>query len=293
MGENGIQRMNIGMYKVVMKMRCAEEVEKIEKDSPQALAMLTPQGDTALHLAASAGDIEIVKVLISHKPCMLISTNVEGDSAYHRAAATGNVEMVEFLLILPSQLECKCDVEAITHYIDTHSIWLCANAEKETALHSAARKGFAEIAELVMQKVQGIALICKDASESPLYSTCKEGHLSVVAKILQQYPSANISDSRTDDRTCLHAAILFPDPLYRELSYDLFRRIFHRGETVKLRQKIAEWEWENLALLLISKISHLVKKVDNLGNSPLHLAIQYGNLKVVKKLVEANSDMCF
>ncbi|KAH9290436.1 hypothetical protein KI387_034553, partial [Taxus chinensis] len=35
------------------------------------------------------------------------------------------------------------------------------------------------------------------------------------------------------------------------------------------------------------------KKVHNLGNSPLHLAIQYGNLKVVKKLVEDNSDMCF
>ncbi|KAH9290432.1 hypothetical protein KI387_034549, partial [Taxus chinensis] len=95
-------------------------------------------------------DIEIVKVLISHKPCMLISRNVEGDSAYHRAAATGNVEMVDFLLSLPSQLECKCDVEAITHYVDTHSIWLCANTEKEIALHSAARKGFAEIAELVM-----------------------------------------------------------------------------------------------------------------------------------------------
>ncbi|KAH9316659.1 hypothetical protein KI387_025286, partial [Taxus chinensis] len=68
-------------------------------------------------------------------------------------------------------------------------------------------------------------------------------------------------------------------------------RVFHRGEAVKMRQKIAEWE--SLALLLISKRTHLVEKVDNLGNSPLHLATQYGNLKVVKKLVKANSDMCF
>ncbi|KAH9289097.1 hypothetical protein KI387_033214, partial [Taxus chinensis] len=213
--------------------------------------------------------------LLSLKPCMLLTSNGKGETVLHKVVAARHKEAVIFELGRPSQLECACDLEAGAHSVHTQSVWLAGNNENETTLHYAAKCGDAEIAGALLEKVQGIAFICNNAKEPPVYTACEEGHSDVAMKILHADSSASVPDSRGDDRTCLHALI------------DLFSPV-NKFLIEKKRNQIVE----NAKLLIIER-KQLVEKADGSSNLPLHLATMYGELQLVKKLVETNSETCY
>ncbi|KAH9305984.1 hypothetical protein KI387_010388 [Taxus chinensis] len=258
-----VQRLDKGLYHAIIAQQNCESVRNLVRDSPHSLKTLTPNGDTSLHLAGSVGNVDIMNELLSLKPFMLLTINGKGETVLHKVVAARHKETVNFLLSRPSQLEFACDLEAGAQSVHTQSIWLDGNNENGTGLHYTAKCGDAEIAGALLEKVQGIAFICNNAKEPPVYTACEEGHSDVAMKILHADSSASVPDSRGDARTCLHSLI------------DLFSPV-NKFLIEKKRNQIME----NAKLLIIER-NQLVEKSDGSSNLPLHLATMYGELQLV------------
>lgn len=87
-------------------------------------------GQTALHFAASKGNLEVAKALIAHKATARVKDK-RGQLPLHRAAAVGSVPMMKLLLEAKSPLNAT-DVDG----------W--------TALHHAVSEGHGDAALLLL-----------------------------------------------------------------------------------------------------------------------------------------------
>jgi ankyrin repeat protein len=73
-------------------------VKYIAKCTPKdAINAVNIHGDTAMHLAAAKGNIEVVKTLFEHN-CKLNIRNTLGELPIHKAATQGKANVVEFML---------------------------------------------------------------------------------------------------------------------------------------------------------------------------------------------------
>ena len=66
---------------------------------PEGLEALDPRGNTPLMLAVMLGELELVKILLSHGSKANV-TNKNGWSALHEATARGNADLVSCLLFV-------------------------------------------------------------------------------------------------------------------------------------------------------------------------------------------------
>ena len=104
-------------------------------------------GSLPIHLAATSGDFESVKLLVDHG-AIITTPNKLNATALHGAAATGSVDIVEYLL---------------ARGLDKHKHIL--NKDKQTALEVAiSRSNYSEEVKKVLPKLK--ALLTGDESSN-------------------------------------------------------------------------------------------------------------------------------
>lgn len=179
-----------------------------------------------------------------------------GDSPLHAAAASGNIKAVKMLLAKGA------DASA-------------ANKKERTPLQDASRYGRTQIADLLMQ--QGAVVQTKSASGcGPLYEAAENGNPEMVSKLLGA--GAEIDQPcGSYDRTPLHVACskghIEVVKLLVAQGADMNRQ---DDEGFNSLHHAAFWDQRKVAAFL------LVRGVDI--NTPLDLALDQGNDKVVKLL---------
>ena len=112
----------------------ADRVTALMYDYGAPVNATDEDGSTALHLAAAAGRVEAVEVLVQHPDCR-VNTRERwpGRTALHLAAEVGSAEAVEVLVHHP-----ECRVNATDGVLG------------RTALHLAARAGHTEAVEVLV-----------------------------------------------------------------------------------------------------------------------------------------------
>lgn len=157
-------------------------------------------GTTALHCACQTTDgFEVVTVLLEHAASLLRSTRISntgvtGISVLHDATEFGDLMTVRVLL------KHKVDVDAET-------------SAGITALHIAAKQGFADIvAELLLHgaKTDMLANDAKGCSVRPLHCAVENNNPAVVAALLDAGVDISVgrSYSGRERVTCLHIAAM-------------------------------------------------------------------------------------
>ncbi|XP_061988922.1 uncharacterized protein LOC133707372 isoform X2 [Rosa rugosa] len=137
---------NLGVTEEVLMERAKDMVEQYEKTPTAILDVQNAQGSTALHIAVSEGNLDIVRELV---PLMreedLEIKDVEGFTALHNAVEKGYIDIVKELVPIMRQegLELK-------------------TAKGNNALHLAVRFGHINIAKEVMSFMRKEALEEKD-----------------------------------------------------------------------------------------------------------------------------------
>ncbi|KAL5570125.1 hypothetical protein UlMin_026700 [Ulmus minor] len=118
-------------------------VEGILTCNPSLLHEINTKGDTALHIAAKLGYLEVATLLITHaksipvaelgRPCLLRMANREKNTALHEAVRNNHYDIVDLLIK------------------EEPSLTLCTNDAGDSPLFTAADKKFYRIARRILE----------------------------------------------------------------------------------------------------------------------------------------------
>ncbi|KAF7823519.1 ankyrin repeat-containing protein [Senna tora] len=231
--------------------------------------------DTALHSAARAGNMGVVKQILSgtEEPELLnellAKQNQAGETALYVAAEYGYVELVremiqyydlanagikarngfDALLIAAKQ----GDLDVLKILMEAHpELSMTVDPSNTTALHTAATQGHTEVVNFLLEAGSSLATIARSNGKTALHSAARNGHLQVVKALLEKEPTVA---TRTDKKgqTALHMAV--------------------KGQNIEVVEE------------LIKSDPLSVNMVDTKGNTALHIATRKGRAQIVKMLL--------
>lgn len=170
----------------------------------------SPDGTTALMLAAQAGKVSFVETLLRHG-AQVCTKNYDGWNATHYACSNGHLEVLYALhktnVVWTDKVSAYCsnrairgiarrrrqnlsmlhlasgqeNSEVVEFLLNKHLVKdiNCITDSGETALHDASRFGFQEHVGLLLEANADDSLLSKE-DESPLHSAAKFGHGKVI-----------------------------------------------------------------------------------------------------------------
>eukprot|EP01018_Ginkgo_biloba_P008592 Gb_26481 [translate_table: standard] len=230
-----------------------EILEEILRENAAALEQVTPQKNTALHLAARAGKAKFVKQLLlissSRNRDIAFETNDSGNTALHEAAQIGNLEVVEILML---------------HNINLLKV---KNKLDETALFKACQDGQdhhghrVKIVEEILRSDPSILWVTAKGNRTCLHIAAFKGDLGIVDALLAGQRDQAIKLVEIEDNygnTAMHLAVW--------------------GDHFGVVKKLLKLE------------PQLCYSLNKDHESPLHIAVKLGFLEIVKEIVKDKPD---
>ena len=155
-----------------------QTLKQLIKDDPKVLNSKTPQGKTALHIAARLGHKHFAEELLKECNVLLLMKNIDEDTPLHIAARAGHLDIVatliNFAVVWPTDIESG-EVGPLR----------MTNKLLDTALHEAVKNGYPEIAMKLLSAEPSAGHMANSKGETPLHIAAREGLKDVVLKILQ------------------------------------------------------------------------------------------------------------
>jgi len=161
------------------KKGTAEQVMKLL--TPKLLTAADETGNLPLHILASRGAIDIVKILLENQPRMLVlQQNRAHAIPLHYAAKNGHLETVNLLL----------------QYRPEQQV-LIADDGGSIPLHLSARMGHAEVVRSLLQYQPTIQVMTTDKQTSwrprlPLHFACERGYVEIADQLLLHEPARQV-----------------------------------------------------------------------------------------------------
>lgn len=230
--------------------------------------------DSALHSAARAGNVAVVKEILvgageAELKDLVSKQNQSGETALYVAAEYGFVdlvkEMIEYYDLADAGIKARNgfdafhiaakqgDLDVLKVLMEAHpGLTMTVDVSNTTALHTAAMQGHSEIVNLLLEAGSSLATIARSNGKTALHSAARNGHLEVVKALLHKEPSLA---TRTDKKgqTALHMAV--------------------KGQNLEVVEE------------LIKADPSTINMVDTKGNTSLHIATRKGRAQIVRMLL--------
>jgi ankyrin repeat protein len=243
----------------------------LEKDKKYA-KISTVNNQTALHLAANNGNLELVKLLIEKGADVNAKTNDDA-TPLHVAANNDNLELVKLLI------ENDADVNAKTN-------------KGATPLHMAAVNGHFDIAKLLIENDAKVNEKTNDDA-TPLHVAANNGNLELVKLLIENDADINAKTNKgaTPGATPLHMAA-------GNGHFDIAKLLIENDANVNAKTNKGatplHWAAENgyfdVAKLLIENDADVNEKT-NESATPLHWVAGNDHFDVAKLLIENDADL--
>ncbi|KAH7947100.1 hypothetical protein HPB52_007531 [Rhipicephalus sanguineus] len=276
---------------------------------PEKRRVTDKQGRTALHNAATLGDAEVVRLLLSHG-ANIHAVDKKGLTPLHIAAKEGSLQAV-CLLCQEIQKEASTDIPVAVlsrrdkqnktplHYaVENNHIEIvrfllekgvdpnCSSSTGLTALHLAAMRGGVPMCQLLMD--HGAATdVLADGNKTPLFLAATNDRPRIVAFLLDK--GAGIEDRDVEGNSPLLGAV-------DSGSVEVVRLLLDRGADIDSRNNddrnvlhmaVLSKNEDVLQLLLAVKGSEqLINRKDCDGDTPLHHAARNAFLDIVQILLK-------
>ncbi|BFG25278.1 hypothetical protein CerSpe_115520 [Prunus speciosa] len=265
----------------------------------QLLCELSPLKNTFLHIAVSFGhEILATEIVKLHKP-LLFKKNFQGDTALHLAARDGNLDMVKYLCSGEGE---ETDVE---NYISSRNpgsgesdatdienyrmrLLKMKNDEENMALHEALINGHKEVATYLIgadpDHDHPVSFSANKEGKSPLYLATRAGNVRIVKCISQRYQSPR--NLAVEGKSPLHAAILAKNK-------ELLEIISTMGFTMNVKDEkgrtplhyAASTGYLEGVRFFLDKCPSDSNQADTSGFLPIHSASSKGYDKIVEELL--------
>ncbi|CAO2147143.1 unnamed protein product [Urochloa humidicola] len=278
------------------------------------LSMVNSSHDTPLHCAARAGHADAIDAMVrlagdkveeDMVRVVLSGKNKAGDTALHAAARHGHGGAVETLVKLAPEMAAEVNAAGVSPlYLAVMSrsvravaaiVGYCRDASAEgpnlqNALHAAVLQT-SEMVSLLLRWRPALATDLDINKSSPLHFASSDGDCSIIQEILTYAPPSAAYLQDTEGLSSLHAAALMGNvPAVRLLLQfypasadirDNHGRSFLHAAAMRGHRSIISHAIKNQML------EPVLNEQDMEGNTPLHLAVQAGEYKVVSKLLSS------
>ncbi|XP_043922219.1 serine/threonine-protein phosphatase 6 regulatory ankyrin repeat subunit A-like [Protopterus annectens] len=261
-------------------------------------------GDTVLHACCRKKDLEMMKLLIEHGANFELQ-NDEGQTPLHIAAWEGDELLLKFFY------QCKANPNIVdkfdrsplhiaaerghTNVVEIltdkfRSNVLARTKDGSTLMHIASQYGHPETALAFLKK--GVPLHMPNKSGAVcLHAAAKGGHTAVVKALLQK--GAHVDAKTKDNYTALHISVQHCKPLVVQTLLGFGAQLQLKGgkagETpLHIAARIAEGE--KVAEMLLKSGADVNLEQEN-GETAMHIAARYGNLKMIQSLIEEGGDL--
>ncbi|KAK6933367.1 Ankyrin repeat [Dillenia turbinata] len=293
--------MDPSLYKAVTEGNTPKLEQERQLDS-----QTTPNKSTVLHLAAEFGKTQCVDVILKACPSLLKQVNLKGETALHVAAREGHIDVVKAFVAAAKALneEIEIGTGAVRDLLGV------TNNRKNTASHEAVRNRHLRVVMCLLEEDSEFPYVGNDLEETPLYIAAERGYGELVHAILQACESP--AHDGPKGRTALHAAVLPKNTLRYPIIWTLspkFRKQVAEPVLVEdiLRKKPflvkkadengrtpLHWAAHFDGSLLIIKLLEYDKSVaylkDKEGMTALHVAATRGSMHSLKELIKKCPD---
>jgi ankyrin repeat protein len=157
--------------------------------------LVTPCGNTLLHVAVSYGSDNIIAYLVKEFPSLITMRNSQNDTVLHLAARE------------------RTAIHTIKSLVELNpSLMRMANGKRNTPLHDAVIKGNEEVAKFLVARDPEVAYYSNKNGSSPLYLAVENGNKNGILDDLLDL-GASIPITREDGdalpkrKSPVHAAI--------------------------------------------------------------------------------------
>ncbi|XP_072951009.1 protein ACCELERATED CELL DEATH 6-like [Typha angustifolia] len=222
-----------------------------------SLLGVTIGGNTALHIAATHGHLELAQLIFKKEMSLLVACNVMLETPLHCAVRAGHGKIVSFFV-------ASFTSEGEDAGVGDRTAIRARNRHEETALHLAVQNGHVDVAKELMSADPKLVSMVDEQGTSPLYLAVMAGSVALLRAILGSSSSTTpttVSYAGPDGRTAMHAAALFGN--------------------LEIADKLLKWK------------QILAKIADKLGSTPLHYAASTGNDKMVKLLLDHDTCLAY
>ncbi|KAJ6724682.1 ANKYRIN REPEAT PROTEIN-LIKE [Salix viminalis] len=248
-----------------------DEYFKTLVQRPLAEKLVTPCGNTLLHLAASYGTDEVIAYLTEEFPSLITTTNSQQDTVLHLAAREG--------------MACT----AIKDLVKSEpSLTRKTNTKGNTPLHDAVIKGNKEFAVFLASKDPVVAYYNNKNGRSPLYLAVENGNKNGILDDLLKSIKREDGDAPPKGKSPVHAAI-------EQRDIGILKKI---GEAMPELLRLTDEEMGNSlhyasSIGFLEGVQFLLDKFHNgaygrnpEGNYPIHLACKSHSVRVVKEYLK-------
>ena len=266
--------------------------------------VVNDDGFTALHLAAEAGKLATLAVLLYTHADLHAKKSFCGLTPLHLAAQDGRFEIVRVLVKAGADVRAQgpsghTALHMATHarHVETVKALVGARADLEatacsgfTPLHVAASDGNLEIAAVLMSAHANLLATTSDGA-TPLYMAAHFGHLSVMSALVEAHvkAGAEVHTRLKTGSTPLHAAA-------QNGHLNVVKALIKVGADVQARLKsgstpllMAAQNGHSQVVRALVKVGANIRTSTHTGYSPLHVAAQEGRLEAMAVLVQAGA----
>jgi ankyrin repeat protein len=223
------------------------------------------EGRTALHYAASSGDIALVQLLLN-RGADIKTEDSNGITALHIAAKEGNMAVMQLLLNHGADTEAKTNTG-------------------RTALHYATDNGNKAVVQLLLER--GADVEPKDDDKRTAFHTAvEEGNAAVVQLLLNR--GADVHARYQFGCSALHIAVFSGSEAVVQLLLDRGAIVKDDGET--LLHSAAMLGNKAIVQLLLDKEANMEAK-NRFGETLLHSAAMFGHKVIVQLLLDGGADI--
>ncbi len=232
-------------------------------------------GSSPLHLAAWAGNSEVVEILLNTGPSVpnVNLTNADKETALHCAAQYGHTEVVRQLLAAGADPNIK-------------------NSKEETALDHAAQYGRIDTVRLLLEShpemvgkytAYGSMIYC----HTPLHLASRNGHTAAVEELLRTGIDVNVKTARG---SALHEAALCG-------KVDVVHCLLEHGINTQIRDSAERTVMDIMGELQTSRtreISSIIIEHNNsrgVVNSGTNPTSPYDNISLMQSLQSSSSSL--
>ncbi|CAJ0572380.1 unnamed protein product, partial [Mesorhabditis spiculigera] len=258
-------------------------------------------GETALHVAAGAGHLDLVHYL-HMKGAELSPRDNRGDAPISWAARHGHADIVNLLAsegadVNSANLAGETPLHVASRYVqmDVVQALLSRGADQylqdqqgETPLHIASWHGYALLLTILCAYGPPLNVRNKD-DETALHCAAARGHLECVTSLLDAGAPVDIVDQT--NQTPLHLAL-------RRSHVDIALLLITRGCNINERDEAGDTPLHLAAraglLSVVQTLCHCGVDVDVANHSsltPLHIAAKEGHIEVVRVLCLARASI--
>ena len=189
-------------------------LERVSTEKNLTLASIfdqvTPLKNTLLHVAAASGNLEIVALIVYRYPWLATKTNSNGDTALHLAAKAGDLLTLSVIVqLLTSDVDSQSSASSrvlVKEVEDDDLPFRKRNKQGNTALHEALINGHQWVALNLFGSDPQVVFYLNREGKSPLYLAAEAGYDSCVLAMLKDQVGSENPNTRFKGKSPIHGA---------------------------------------------------------------------------------------